>query len=142
MFRVKELRQRLAYTFMWLALFRLGVFLPIPGINAAALQSYFANLGSTGSGVTDYLDFFSGGAFKNFSLFMLGVMPYISAQIIMQLVVIVFPKLKKISEEEGGRKRIARWTRISSVFVCIVQSYAVTVWADRIPNAITMAKTS
>ncbi|MDA8426972.1 MAG: preprotein translocase subunit SecY [Treponema sp.] len=139
-FHVKELRQRILYTFMWLALFRLGTFLPIPGINAAALQSYFANLGSTGSGVTDYLDFFSGGAFKNFSLFMLGVMPYISAQIIMQLVVIVFPKLKKISEEEGGRKRIARWTRISSVFVCIVQSYAVTVWADRIPNAITMAK--
>ncbi len=66
MFRVKELRQRIAYTFMWLALFRLGVFLPIPGINAAALQSYFANLGSAGSGVTDYLDFFSGGAFKNF----------------------------------------------------------------------------
>ncbi len=139
-FHVKELRQRILYTFMWLALFRLGTFLPIPGINAAALQSYFANLGSTGSGVTDYLDFFSGGAFQNFSLFMLGVMPYISAQIIMQLVVIVFPKLKKISEEEGGRKRIARWTRISSVFVCIVQSYAVTVWADRIPNAITMAK--
>ncbi|HUW41966.1 MAG TPA: preprotein translocase subunit SecY [Rectinemataceae bacterium] len=139
-FHVKELRQRILYTFMWLALFRLGTFLPIPGINAAALQSYFSSLGSTGSGVTDYLDFFSGGAFKNFSLFMLGVMPYISAQIIMQLVVIVFPKLKKISEEEGGRKRVARWTRISSVFVCVVQSYAVTVWADRIPNAITMGR--
>ncbi|HTX73597.1 MAG TPA: preprotein translocase subunit SecY [Rectinemataceae bacterium] len=139
-FRVKELRQRILYTLMWLALFRLGVFLPIPGINAAALQSYFASQTGSGTGVTDYLDFFAGGAFKNFSLFMLGVMPYISAQIIMQLVVIVFPKLKKISEEEGGRKRIARWTRISSVFVCIVQSYAVTVWADRIPNAITMAR--
>ncbi len=139
-FRVKELRERILYTLTWLALFRLGAYLPIPGINASALQSYFAAQTGSGSGVTDYLDFFAGGAFKNFSLFMLGVMPYISTQIIMQLVLIVFPKFKKISEEEGGRKKIARWTRIGTVFVCIVQSYAVTVWADRIPNAITMAR--
>jgi len=139
--RVKELRDRLSYTLLWLALFRLGAYLPIPGINASALQTYFSNQGQAG-GVTDYLDFFSGGAFKNFSLFMLGVMPYISMQIIMQLLVIVFPKLKKISEEEGGRKKIARWTRIGSVFVCIIQAYSVTVWADRIPNAIIMGKLS
>jgi preprotein translocase subunit SecY len=141
-FRVKELRDRISYTLMWLALFRLGAYLPIPGINASALQTYFSNQGNAGGGVTDYLDFFSGGAFKNFSLFMLGVMPYISMQIIMQLLVIVFPKLKKISEEEGGRKKIALWTRIGSVFVCIIQAYSVTVWADRIPNAIIMSKLS
>ena len=140
MFRVKELRERILYTLGWLALFRLGAYLPIPGINASALQSYFANQGS-GNGVTDYLDFFSGGAFKNFSLFMLGVMPYISMQIIMQLLIIVFPKLKKISEEEGGRKKIALWTRIGSIFVCIIQGYSVTVWADRIPDAIIMGRT-
>ena len=139
-FRVKELRERVLYTIGWLALFRLGAYLPIPGINASALQSYFAAQASGASGVTDYLDFFSGGAFKNFSLFMLGVMPYISMQIIMQLLVIVFPKLKKISEEEGGRKKIALWTRIGSIFVCIIQGYSVTVWADRIPDAIIMNK--
>jgi preprotein translocase subunit SecY len=127
---------------MWLTLFRLGAFLPIPGINASALQTYFSNTSSAGGGITDYLDFFSGGAFKNFSLFMLGVMPYISMQIIMQLLVIVFPKLKKISEEEGGRKKIALWTRIGTIFVCIIQGYSVTVWADRIPNAIIMGKLS
>ena len=135
-FRVKELRERISYTLLWLALFRLGAYLPIPGINASALQSYFSN--QSGNGVTDYLDFFSGGAFKNFSLFMLGVMPYISTQIIMQLLLIVFPRLKKISEEEGGRKKIALWTRIGSVFVCFIQGYSVTVWADRIPDAIMM----
>jgi preprotein translocase subunit SecY len=138
-FRVKELRERILYTLMWLALFRLGAYLPIPGINASALQSYFATQ-TSGGGVTDYLDFFAGGAFKNFSLFMLGVMPYISTQIIMQLMLIVFPKLKKISEEEGGKKKIARWTRIGTVFVTIIESYSVTVWADRIPNAITIAR--
>jgi preprotein translocase subunit SecY len=140
-FRVKELRQRILYTLMWLALFRLGTFLPIPGINASALQSYFASQNSSsGGGITDYLDFFAGGAFKNFSLFMLGVMPYISMQIIMQLLLVVSPKLKKVSEEDGGKKKIARWTRIGTVFVTIVESYSITVWADRIPNAITMAR--
>jgi preprotein translocase subunit SecY len=137
-FRVKELRDRIFYTLMWLALFRLGAFLPIPGINASALQSYFASGQSSGGAVTDYLDFFAGGAFKNFSLFMLGVMPYISTQIIMQLLLIVFPKLKKISEEEGGRKKIALWTRIATVLVCVVQSWTVTIWAERIPDAIAM----
>jgi preprotein translocase subunit SecY len=104
------------------------------------LQSYFAGQSGSAGGITDYLDFFAGGAFKNFSLFMLGVMPYISMQIIMQLMLVVSPKLKKISEEDGGKKRIARWTRIGTVFVTIVESYSITVWADRIPNAITMAR--
>jgi preprotein translocase subunit SecY len=93
-----------------------------------------------GGGITDYLDFFAGGAFKNFSLFMLGVMPYISMQIIMQLMLVVSPKLKKVSEEDGGKKKIARWTRLGTVFVTIVESYSITVWADRIPNAIVMAR--
>jgi len=140
-FRVKELRQRILYTLMWLAIFRLGTFLPIPGINASALQSYFAQQSSSsGTGVTDYLDFFAGGAFKNFSLFMLGVMPYISMQIIMQLMLVVSPKLKKVSEEEGGKKKIARWTKIGTVFVTIIESYSITIWADRIPNALTMGR--
>jgi len=141
-FRIKELRQRILYTLMWLAVFRIGCFVPIPGINASALQSYFADqAGSgTGSGITDYLNFFAGGAFKTFSLFMLSVMPYISMQIIMQLVLVVSPKMKKISEEEGGKKKIARWTRIGTVFVSIVESFSITIWADRIPNALIMAR--
>src|SRR5512136_496761 len=141
-FRVKELRKRILYTLMWLALYRLGCFLPIPGINASALQSYFAAQTGTSGGITDYLDFFAGGAFKNFSLFMLGVMPYISMQIIMQLMLVVSPKLKKISEEEGGKKKIARWTRVGTVFVTIIESYSITIWADRIPNALTMGRLS
>jgi preprotein translocase subunit SecY len=140
-FRVKELRQRIFYTLMWLAIYRMGCFLPIPGINASALQSYFAaQQGSSTGGITDYLDFFAGGAFKNFSLFMLGVMPYISMQIIMQLMLVVSPKLKKVSEEEGGKKKIARWTKIGTVFVSVIESYSITIWADRIPNALTMAR--
>ena len=141
-FRVKELRQRIFYTFMWLALFRLGDFPAHPRHQRRAPCSPISPTQSSSGagGITDYLDFFAGGAFKNFSLFMLGVMPYISMQIIMQLLVVVSPTLKKISEEDGGKKKIARWTRIGTVFVTIVESYSITVWADRIPNAITMAR--
>jgi preprotein translocase subunit SecY len=137
--RIKELKDRILFTLLWLVIFRLGAFLPIPGINASALKSYFASQSGGSNGITDYLDFFAGGAFKNFSLFMMGVMPYISMQIIMQLLIVVFPKLKSIAEEDGGRKKIARWTRIGTIFICIVQGYSVTVWADRIPDAIAMS---
>jgi preprotein translocase subunit SecY len=138
-FRVKDLRQRILYTLGMLVVFRLGTILPIPGINLAALKVYFA---AQQSGITDYIDFFSGGAFKNFSVFMLGVMPYISMTIITQLLVIVLPSLKKMTQEEGGQKKMQRINRIGTVFVCIIQSYAVTVWADQIPNAVTLSKLS
>ncbi|HEY9054898.1 MAG TPA: preprotein translocase subunit SecY [Rectinemataceae bacterium] len=137
-FRIKELKDRILFTLFWLVVFRLGAYLPIPGINASALQSYFAGQSGGTSGITDYLDFFAGGAFKNFSLFMMGVMPYISTQIIVQLLLIVFPKLKSIAEEDGGRKKIARWTRMGTLVVCVIQGYSTTIWADRIPDAIAM----
>ncbi len=142
-FRIKELRQRIFFTFVMLIVFRLGATLPIPGINVNALKLYFiAQETAGGLSLTDYLDFFAGGAFKNFSIFMLGIMPYISMSIIMQLLLLVFPSLKKLSEEEGGRKKIHRYTRYGTVLVCLIQSYAVTVYADRIPDAITMGKLS
>src|SRR6056297_4123061 len=115
-FRVKDLRQRITFTVLMLMVFRLGATLPIPGINVNALKLYFmAQEGSGNIGITEYINFFAGGAFKNFSLFMLGIMPYISTQIIMQLLIVVFPALKKISEEEGGRQKIQRYTRYGSV---------------------------
>lgn len=130
-FKIKELRQRILFTIGWLVVFRIGAFLPIPGINAGALKEYFASVSSQG-GITDYLDFFAGGAFKNFSLFMLGVMPYISTQIIMQLLLVIFPSMKKIAESDGGRKKIALWTRLATVGVAVVQSLALVAYARTI----------
>ena len=141
-FRVKELRERVIFTMLMLVVFRLGAVLPIPGININALQAYFLSQQNGGNAIIDYLDFFAGGAFTNFSVFMLGIMPYISMSIIMQLFLIIFPSLKKLSEEEGGRKKIQSYQRMGTVVICIIQSYAVTVWADRIPNAITISRTS
>jgi preprotein translocase subunit SecY len=140
-FRVKDLRDRILFTVGILIVFRLGATIPIPGINVNALKLYFLSQEASGAlSMADYLNFFAGGAFKNFSVFMLGIMPYISMSIIMQLLVVVFPALKKVSEEDGGRKKIQRYTRWGTVLVCLIQSYTVTLYADRIPNAITMAK--
>ncbi|MFA6506398.1 MAG: preprotein translocase subunit SecY [Treponemataceae bacterium] len=141
-FRIKELRERVLFTTMMLIVFRLGAVLPIPGINVNALKVYFLSQQNSGNSIVDYLDFFAGGAFSNFSVFMLGIMPYITMSIMMQLFLIIFPTLKKIAEEEGGKKRIQKYQRIGTVIVCLIQSYAVTVWADRIPNAVTMGKLS
>ncbi len=137
MFRVKELRERLLFTIGVLAVFRLGSILTIPGISPQALTSYFSSLGQ-GNAFVDYMDFFAGGAFSNFSVFMLGVMPYISSQIIMNLALIIFPTLKRISQEEGGQRKVQSWTRIATVFVAMIQGYAGTVLAYSIPGAVVM----
>ncbi len=135
MFKVKELRERIFFTFIVLAVYRFGSVLTIPGINAQALTAYFDSL-TKGNAFVDYMDFFAGGAFSNFSVFMLGVMPYISTQIIMQLALIIFPSLKKIAQEDGGQKKVQTWTRIATVFVSLIQSLAVVAYAQSIPNAI------
>jgi preprotein translocase subunit SecY len=136
-FRVKELRERVLFTVFLLLIFRFGAVLPVPGINVQALTRFFDEQSrSAGSSIIDYLDFFAGGAFSNFSVFMLGIMPYISMSIIMQLLLIVFPSLKKLSQEEGGRKKIQGYQRIGTVGVCLVQSFAVTRYASYISTQV------
>ena len=137
MFKVKELRSRMLFTLLILAIFRLGSVLTIPGIDANVLLQYFDNLAAQNrNAFASCMDFFVGGAFSNFSIFMLGVMPYISMQIIMQLAVIIFPSLKKAIQEDGGQRKFATWTRIGTIFVCLLQSYAITVYASSIPGCI------
>ena len=134
--RVKELRERILFTFGMLVVFRIGAVFPIPGINVRELSAYFLSQANTGNPIVDYLDFFAGGAFSNFSVFMLGIMPYISMSIIMQLLLIVFPSLKKISQEDGGRKKIQKWQRYGTVVVCLIQSFAVTQYAQSISRSV------
>lgn len=137
MFKVKELRNRLLVTLGILAVFRLGSVITIPGINAQALFEYFKGLAENNNNAfASYIDFFVGGAFSNFSVFMLGVMPFISTQIIMQLAVIIFPSLKRAVSEDGGQRKLAKWTRVGTIFVCLLQALAVTQYARGIPNCI------
>ena len=137
MFKVKELRERLFFTLLIMAVFRLGSVLTLPGIDANVLLKYFDDLAAQNNNAfVSYMDFFVGGAFSNFSIFMLGVMPYISMQIIMQLAVIIFPSLKRISQEDGGQRKIAQITRVGTIIVCLIQSWGVTVYANSIPGCI------
>jgi len=135
MFRIKELRERILFTFGMLVVFRIGAIFPIPGINVTVFKNFLTQ-GTGGNPIVDYLDFFAGGAFSNFSVFMLGIMPYISMSIIMQLLLIVFPTLKKISQEDGGRKKIQQWQRYGTVVVCLIQSFAVTQLARHISTEV------
>ncbi|MCG8454209.1 MAG: preprotein translocase subunit SecY [Spirochaetales bacterium] len=123
-FRIRDLRNRVLFTLSILVVHRIGSVIPIPGVDMGELSRFFAGSGSDGQGIVDYLDFFSGGAFKNFSIFMLGVMPYITTSIIMQVLMLVFPGLKRISEEDGGRKKVQRYTRYATVVVCLLQGAA------------------
>ncbi len=124
--KVPELRKKIFYTLALIAVFRLGCFIPIPGINTVALESYIDNMvkGSTGTGtVFTMLNMFAGGAFKKGTIFGLGIMPYISASIIFQLMISIFPALEKIAKEgEAGRKKISQYTKYATIGICMFQA--------------------
>jgi preprotein translocase subunit SecY len=124
LFKISELKNKILFTLGMLALFRLGAHIPVPGIDLEKLSRIFKQ-----GGLFDFLDLFSGGAMATFSIFSLGIMPYINASIIMQLLMSVFPKLKEIAEEgETGRKQIAQYTRYLSVALALVQALSISFW--------------
>ncbi len=123
-FRVPELRSRVLFTFAMLLVYRVGCHIPTPGVNASALQSFF---NSQKGGILGFMNLFSGGALKGFSIFALGVMPYISMSIILQLLTAVIPTLEKLSKEgELGRRKITQYTRLGTVGLCLVQGTGTT----------------
>ena len=107
MFRMKDIKKKILITFGLLIVTRIGAYLPIPGINPSVIYDAYR---ASSSNITEYLNFFSGGAFSNFSIFMLGVMPYISTEIIFQLLMLVVPSLKKLAEDPQGQKKIQQYT--------------------------------
>ncbi len=123
-FRVPELKSRVLFTFGILLVYRIGIHIPIPGVNVSVLSNFFK---SQGNGILGFLNLFSGGALKQSSIFALGVMPYISMSIILQLLTAVIPTLEKLSKEgETGRRKITQYTRIGTVALCIVQGTGTT----------------
>ncbi len=129
MFKVPELRKRILFTLGLLAIYRLGAHVTAPGINTARLEQVWSEVAGTLLGV---LDLFSGGNFRTISVLALGVMPYITASIIMQLMPVLSPQIKKIQEEgEVGRQKMNQWTRYLTVALCAVQSFFVATWLQR-----------
>jgi len=128
---IKELRQRIAYTLIVFAVYRLGTHVPVPGVDTAALFNYF---NSSGGVLFNIYNLFSGGALGRLSVFALGIMPYISAAIIMQLLTAVIPTLEKLQKEEGdyGRWKISQYTRYLTIAISGFQAFALSVWISNI----------
>ncbi len=122
---IPELRKRVIFTLLMLAVYRMGVQIPTPGINGEALASFFEQNASTLFGM---FNMFSGGALENFSIFALGIMPYISASIIIQLLTVVIPQLEALKKEgESGRRKITQYTRYGTVGLSIIQGTFIAV---------------
>jgi preprotein translocase subunit SecY len=120
-FTVKEIRKKLAFTAMVLALYRLGSYLPVPGIDVQAVKSIQDSF--SGSSILGFLNLFSGGGLSRFAIFTLGIMPYITASIILQLLTVVVPTLEKLSKEgEVGQQKITQYTRYLTVGLAFAQS--------------------
>lgn len=120
---VKELRSKLGITFALLIVFRLGSFIPTPGVNVKAIADYVASAQGTVGAVLSMADMFTGGALSSMAIFGLGIMPYITASIIFQLLTAIVPALSRLAHEGAtGRKKINQYVRASTVLLCIVQS--------------------
>ena len=130
-FKIPDLRKRIFFTFALLAVYRIGAQIPTPGIDAAALQEFFKQYES---GVLGFVNLFSGGALGRCTIFALGIMPYITAQIIFQLLGVVWPYIEKLQKEGGaeGRKKIVQYSRYLTIFICIVQSLGISFWVKNL----------
>ena len=122
--KLNHLQKKILATLAFLAIYRIGVFIPVPGVNTIALNEFFRTQGSNLLGM---FNMFSGGALGNFSIFALGVAPYISASIISQLLTVVVPHLEALSKEgEAGRRKITQYTRYGTVFLAVVQGFMIS----------------
>ncbi len=123
--RIPELKRRIGVTLLLLAVYRIGVHIPTPGINTDALLAYFRAAQGTLLGL---FDMFSGGALRQLSVFALGIMPYISASIILQLLTVVIPTLERLSKEgEAGHRKITQYTRYGTVILSVIQGFGIAV---------------
>ncbi|MBN1255676.1 MAG: preprotein translocase subunit SecY [Deltaproteobacteria bacterium] len=127
-FKIPELKRRILITFLLLAVYRVGCYIPAPGIDRVALASFFEQTSGTLFGL---FDMFAGGALQRLSVFALGIMPYISASIILQLLTVVIPYLERLQKEgEMGRRKIIQYTRYGTVILSLIQGFGIAIWME------------
>src|SRR5712664_2336058 len=123
LFRIEDLRKRVLFTLALLAVYRIGAHIPTPGINSVVLDQLFSQAAGTALGI---FDLFSGGNFRRLTIFALGIMPYITSSIILQLMTVVFPYLERLQKEgELGRRKITQYTRYLTIVLSIIQSFTI-----------------
>src|SRR5205809_449011 len=138
MFRIEDLRNRVLFTLALLAVYRIGAHIPTPGINEAVLQQMFQQAAGSVLGI---FDLFSGGNFRKLTIFALGIMPYITSSIILQLMTVVFPYLERLQKEgELGRRKITQYTRYLTIVLSVIQSFTIaqTLQTAAGPNGLSM----
>ena len=124
MFKIPELRSRIFFTLAMIAIVRIGAAITLPGVDPAVVQGWLGETGrSAGDALTTLLSVFSGGGIRNCAILALGIMPYISASIMVQLLTAVVPRLSKLARETGGRQKINQYTRYITIVLCILQGY-------------------
>ena len=129
-FKIPELKRKIFFTFLILIVYRIGGHVPIPGVNAQALVEYFEQ---AQRGLLGLYDMFAGGAFKRATIFALGIMPYISASIILQLLGAVLPYFQKLQKEgQQGQKKIMQYTRYGTVAISAMQAIGVSIFLERV----------
>jgi preprotein translocase subunit SecY len=130
-FRIPELRKRLFFSLAMLAVYRLGIFVTTPGVDRQVMQ----NVVRQGAGFLGMLNFFSGGALEQLSIFALGIMPYVSSSIILQLLTVVIPALEKLQKEgELGRRKITQYTRYGTVVLSAIQGYGIARYLESLTD--------
>ena len=138
--KIPELKRRVIFTLLMLLVYRVGVHIPTPGVNTAVLKDWFDRASQTLFGV---VDMFTGGAMEHFSVFSLGIMPYISASIILQLLTVVIPHLERLSKEgEAGRKKITQYTRYGTVGLSLIQGMGISIGLAHAENMVYIPKMS
>src|SRR6185295_8142695 len=134
LFRVPELKNKIIFTLLMLLVIRLGNHITVPGLNVGVLRTQFGALQNTFLGV---YDMFVGGGLSRATIFSLGIMPYISASIIFQLLAAVVPSVEKMQKEgEDGRKKLTQWTRYATIALAILQGYGYAIFVQNIPGAV------
>src|ERR1051325_774033 len=124
-FRIPDLRKRVLFTLGLLAVYRVGAYIPTPGIDTTRFQEFFTR--NAAGGFLGYFDLFSGGMLRRMTIFALGITPYITASIILQLLTVVIPTLDKLQKEgELGRRKITQWTRYLTVVLAVLQSFGIS----------------
>ena len=134
LFKIPELKSKILFTLMCLAVYRLGSHIPTAGVNILALQQMAGQFEGTLFGI---YDLFTGGALQRATVFALGIMPYISASIVFQVLGSTFPTIEKLQKEgEDGRRKLTQWTRYSTVFLCIMQAYGYSIFLESQPGVV------
>jgi len=132
-FKIPDLKRKILFTLGIIAAYRIGCYIPTPGVNGAVLTEYFQKLNTSNAGsIFGIMNMFSGGAIEKMTIFALGIMPYISSSIIMQLLTAVIPALEKIAKEgQAGYHKINQYTRYGTLVLSLIQSFFIALWLER-----------